>query len=246
MPFDSFKIYRTTDYSAFSRLAENRDMREAHVQALMQSFENDGYLFTIVYVNEKVEIIDGQHRFESAKRKHLPVFFIVMPGWGIREVSILNVNSLNWTMEDFMNTHARSGNQNYVRFKEFFDANPFDITTCQLILFGRRSKAGGNADWFRSGEMKLEKSDLERGFSKSRKILEFKDFHPHGFKTRNFVEALLKLLNTKGYVHRHMIEQLKRYPVSLLFEARSLRVAEYLKMLVEKFNYRRKDKLDLD
>jgi len=244
LAFDDFKVYKTTDYSGFSRLAENRELDERHVHTLMESFENDGYLFTVLYVNEKLELIDGQHRFEAAKRKHLPIYFIVMPHWGIKEVTVLNVNSRNWKMEDFLNTHAKSGNKNYIAFKEFYDKYSFDITTAQIIISGKRSGKGAHDD-FRSGEMKIDEGQITKAYIKARRIEEFKDFHPLGYKSRNCVEALLTLLNIKGFDHKHMISQLKKYPEVMLFDARSLRIDEYLKILVEKYNYRKKEKIEL-
>ncbi len=245
LPFNDFKMYKTTDYSGFSHLTENRDLNEMHVHTLMESFVKDGYLFTILYVNEKMQIIDGQHRFEAAKRKHLLVYFIIMPGWGIKEVAILNVNSRNWTMEDFMNTHAKAGNENYQRFKEFYDKHDFDITTAQLIILGRRTKQAGGNDDFRAGKIKINEGQITKAYVKGNKLQAFKDFHPHGWKSRNFVEVMLQLFNTKGYDHGHMIEQLKKYPEMVLIEARTLRQEEYKKIFVEKYNYRKKDKIEL-
>ncbi len=244
LPFEHFKVYKTKEYKAFSHLAENRELNERHVHALMESFVKDGYLFTIIYVNEKLEIIDGQHRFEAAKRKHLPVYFIVMPNWGIREVAVLNVNSSDWTMEDFMNSYAKGGNENYIRFKEFYDKHPFDITTAEHILFGKRSNGKSTND-FRTGKILLSEGQVTKGVIKARRIACFKDFHPKGWKSRNFVEAMLILLNTKGYDNDHMVAQLKKYPEMLLLDAKSLRVEEYHKIFVEKYNYRKKEKIEL-
>jgi hypothetical protein len=245
LPFDDFKVYKTTDYKSFSHLKENRDLDEQHVHTLMESFRKDGYLFTILYVNEKIETIDGQHRFEAAKRLHLPVYFIVMPGWGIKEVAILNVNSRNWKMEDFMNTHAKGGNPHYVVFKKFFDQHEFDITAAQMILLGRRSKQGGSNDDFRTGKMVTTEEGVKSGYIKARKIAEMKDFHPHAWMSGKFVETMLTLFNTKGYDHGHMIHQLKKYPAVVLMNARSLRVEEYISILVEKYNLRTKEKIEV-
>ena len=245
LPFDDFKVYKTYEYNAFSRLKENRDLNEQHVHTLMESFVKDGYLLTILYVNEKMEIIDGQHRFEAAKRKHLPVYFIIVPQWGIREVAILNVNSRNWTMEDFMNTHAKGGNPHYQVFKTFYDQHAFDITTTQMIILGRRIKHGGSTDDFRSGKMVTVEENVKSAYVKAKKIEQFKDFHSHGWKSRNFVEVMLRLLNTKGYDQGHLIEQLRKYPAVILNEAHSLRIEEYLDILIEKYNYRKKEKIEL-
>ncbi len=239
-------IYCTENTSLFKRLKENRQVNEAHVQALMSSFDKDGYLFTIVYVNERLEIIDGQHRCEAAKRLQLPVYFMIMPGWGMREVTILNVNSRNWTINDFMETHAKAGNPNYVRFKEFFDAHEFDVTTCQLIVTGRRSGGYAASDEFRLGQMQVDDQQLTDGYLKAKKIADMQPFHPLGWKSRNFVEAMLTLLAVANYDHDHLLLKLQTYPDILLAGAKSLRTDEYLKIFLDKYNFRRlKDRLDI-
>jgi len=196
--------------------------------------------------NENMQIIDGQHRFEAAKRSGLPVFFMVMPGWGIKEVTILNVNSRNWTIVDFMETHAKSGNPNYIRFKEFYDAHEFEITVCQLIVAGKRSRGTVSFDKFRNGLMVVDEQQITDAYLRAKKIMELKQFHPHGWRSRNFVEALLILLNTKNYDHAHLFDKLTLYPEVLLVQARSLRVEEYLKLFMDKYNFRRtKNRIEL-
>jgi hypothetical protein len=240
------QIYRTYDCSLFKRLKENRAVNEAHVAALMESFQTDGYLFTLLYVNEKLEIIDGQHRLEAAKRLGLPVYFCIMPGWGLKEVTMLNMYSRNWAIEDFMESHAKAGNPNYVRFKEFFDKHEFDITTCQLILLGRRSGGYAKKDTFRLGEMQLDDRHVTDAYLKAEKIRSLKVFHPHGWSSRNFVEAMLLLLKAKGYDHEHLISKLTSFPDILLADAKSLRVEEYLKVFVDKYNFRRiKERIEI-
>lgn len=242
---ESCVLYQTTAYDVFSYLEGNRDRNEAHIVALMKSFLNDGYLFTIIYVNEKMEIIDGQHRFEAARRLALPIYFIVVPGWGIKHVSILNVQSKNWTPEDFMNTHVKNGNKDYIRFKEFYDKFNFDITTCQLILLGKRLSHTNEGDPFRGGQMKCSPKELSAGYLKAQKILDFKEFHPKGYFRRNFVDAMLRLLKAKGYDHKRMIEKLKKKPDLTLKQADSLRREEYLTLFIEKFNVRYKNKIKI-
>jgi disulfide oxidoreductase YuzD len=240
-----FSLYHTNEWSYFRFLAENRYINEAHVEALMDSFTKDGYLFTILFVNEKMEIIDGQHRFEAARRSKLPVYFMVMPGWGIKEVTILNVNSRNWTIVDFMGTHAKAGNPNYVRFKEFYDAHEFEITVCQLIVAGKRSRGTASLDKFRTGMMVVDDQQITDAYLRAKRIMELKQFHPHGWRSRNFVEAMLTLFRAKNYDNEHLIDKLKLYPEVLLLHARSLRIEEYLKLLLDKYNFRRtKNRID--
>ncbi|GAA4461808.1 hypothetical protein GCM10023093_07210 [Nemorincola caseinilytica] len=212
----------------------------------MNSFERDGYLFTVIYLNERLEIIDGQHRYEAARRKGLPLHFMIMPGWGMREVTILNVNSRDWTITDFMETHAKAGNPNYVRFREFYLAHDFDVTTCQLLVTGRRSGRHASTDEFRKGLMQVDEQQVTEAYLKAKKMASMQPYHPNGWKSRNFVEAMLILLGTKGYDHEHLVLKFKTYPDILLAGAKSLRIEEYLRIFMDKYNFRRmKDKLEL-
>lgn len=241
----SLHVYSTIHTSAFVHLKENRSINEAHVLALISSFETDGYLFTVVYVNEKLQIIDGQHRCEAARRKGLPVYFALMPGWGMKEVTILNVNSRNWTILDFMETHAKSGNPNYVRFRDFYEAHDFDITTCQLIVTGRRSGGYAATDSFRLGNMQIDEQQITDAYLKAKKLSCMQDFHPKGWKSRNFVKAMLLLFNTRGYDHDHLVQKFQTYPEVMLVGAKSLRVDEYIQVFLNKYNFRRlKDRIE--
>jgi hypothetical protein len=172
---------------------------------------------------------------------------MVMPGWGIKEVTILNMNSRNWTILDFMETHAKAGNPNYIRFKEFFDANEFDVTVCQLIITGKRSGGYASTDEFRLGHMQIDEQHMTDAWLKAKKIAEFRQFHPQGWKSRHFVEAMLSLFAAKGYDQAHMIAKLTTYPELMLIEARSLRVDEYLRVFLDKYNFRRmKDRIEVN
>lgn len=190
--------------------------------------------------------LTGSTGLKQPRRKHLPVYFIIVPGWGIREVTILNMNSRNWTIQDFMETHAKAGNPHYVQFRDFFNAHVFDLTSCQLILTGRRSGGYAATDSFRQGQMKLYDEQVKEAYEKAAKIQDLKPFHPHGWASRNCVEAMLAVLNTQGYDHAHFIECMKTYPELVLLDAKMLRVEEYLKLFVGKYNFRRtKNRLDV-
>ena len=235
---DLHAIYATTAYGYFSLLDGNREVREVNVQALVKSYEKDGYLFTVLYMNEKLQQIDGQHRFESARRKQLPVYFMIMSGWGLKEVTTLNVNSHNWSIIDFMETYVRQGNEHYVLFKEFYDANEFDISTCLLLILGTRI-VEGYVDGFKEGKFKTSFEQVDLAMKKANAISRLKDFHPNGWRSRNFTDAMIRFLALPGYNHDQMVEQLKLYPDVMLRDAKTLRIEEYIAVLHKKYNYRK-------
>lgn len=103
------KVYATDDYGKFRFINGNRDIIETQVKLLMTSIEDVGYLPVPILVNEKFEICEGQHRFEACKRLKKPIWYIVKPGIGMREVRSLNAYSKKWSMNDFVHAYATDG-----------------------------------------------------------------------------------------------------------------------------------------
>lgn len=89
----SNQVHTTTDYFLFFKPIEgNRNKNIIHLSRLKKSI-SENYLFTVIIVNEKYEIIDGQHRFECVKELKLPLHYIVCKGYGLNEVHVLYENS---------------------------------------------------------------------------------------------------------------------------------------------------------
>ena len=59
----SNQVHTTTDYFLFKPIDGNRNKNLLHINRLKKSM-SENYLFTVIIVNEKYEIIDGQHRFD--------------------------------------------------------------------------------------------------------------------------------------------------------------------------------------
>lgn len=97
----SNQVHTTTDYFLFKPIEGNRNKNLLHINRLKKSMA-ETYLFTVIIVNEKYEIIDGQHRFECVKELKLPMHYIVCKGYGLNEVHVLNQNSKTWNADDYL------------------------------------------------------------------------------------------------------------------------------------------------
>ena len=64
-------IFEEPDYSQFKYLGGNRDI--THSKKLLESITQNGYFNVPILVNENMEIIDGQGRFEALKMLGLPI-----------------------------------------------------------------------------------------------------------------------------------------------------------------------------
>ena len=114
-------IYSTTDYSAFKRLKGNRRVPRSRVDAIKRSIMDVGYVTSIVIVNEKLEVIDGQGRVAAEEELGLPVEYCIHAGAGIAECRAMNLKQTNWTLRDFIESYAEDGYTSYEMLLELLN-----------------------------------------------------------------------------------------------------------------------------
>lgn len=111
------KIYVTNEYGKFKKLKGNRQLRQN--KNLQRSILKSGILIPIE-INEKFEILDGQTRFELAKKLELPVPYRIIEGIGIKEVITLNSTTKSWSVMDYVNKYALDHYIDYEHLKELY------------------------------------------------------------------------------------------------------------------------------
>jgi ParB-like nuclease family protein len=156
---------KTKDYNMFHRSPYNRDLTESNVKRLMRSIVQKNLLeFKPILVNNQLEIVDGQHRLEAAKRLGIDVYYEVQDGIHIDDVIFIN-NQASWNGYDYMNFYARKGNENYIKLKEFCQKWEVELTHANTLLTGRTQN--GINDAFKKGEFVFPKeSELEAAYEK--------------------------------------------------------------------------------
>jgi hypothetical protein len=143
-----------------SRLDTERELRNlAKELRLVESF-NVKHLICPIIVNEKMQVIDGQHRLQASRETGSPVHYIVVAGYGIEEVQRLNNNQKNWTKADFLEMYCAQGVRVYLEFKDFSNAFPeLGFQACERILTGFSSgKRTGHV-----GGKKAQMMDFQEG-----------------------------------------------------------------------------------
>jgi len=127
-------VHVSRDYDKFSILDGNRKINKTNYNKLLKSMREEQLIIPII-VNEKLQIIDGQHRFTVEKDLGLPVYYIINEGYNIDQVKRANTVGTNWTKEDFLRTYIEEENQNYVEFYELKKETNLQIDTL-LKIFG--------------------------------------------------------------------------------------------------------------
>jgi hypothetical protein len=247
-PMVSNQVHTTTDYARFVILAGNRKPNDIHVKRLSNSFKKN-YLFSPILINEKWQIIDGQHRFLAAKELGLPIYYIIVPGYGLNEVQILNTNSSNWKKEDYLKAYCDLGVENYLKMNQFMQDYPeFGISVSEQLITntvngvnnrGNVFKGKGRVKNFEEGRLTIY--DLKISYDNAEKILMFKPYYD-GFNRSIFVSALIHIFQNKNYNHAEMIGKLSHQPSSLQHCTNS---TQYKLLIEEIYNYRRREKVSL-
>lgn len=207
-------IYSTTDYGKFKFTLCNRRINEPNLRAIIRSMQKM-FLISVVIVNERFEVIDGQHRVVSAKKLGLPVYYTICPGYGMDETRHLNKAMRKWAGEDHIHSWANSGKQAYVELIEFRKQFPdLTLSTAKALLTGvkrgtsfYRDESGANisAQDIENGEMRIR--NVTHAYITARRIMDFKD-HFKNFSDRTFVNALLSIMSKRSYNHKRMMHKL--------------------------------------
>lgn len=166
------KIFETTDYEIFKYIKGNRPVDLAKVDRLCTSVDQKNLLSSNpVIVNGQMEIVDGQHRVEAAKKLKLPVFYIVVEDADFRDVSLLNTYRFGFTLHDYLCMYAAQGDQNYRGLLKFL--NDTGLTFSQAMPFFLRGKTSKTTMSFRKGEFEFDQTNTERIYGFYKRIVGF-------------------------------------------------------------------------
>ena len=230
-------VYRTNDYSLFSKLDGNRNVNKAHLIRLKKSIKEESLCVPII-VNEKYQIIDGQHRFSCWENLMLPVYYIVVEGYGLKQVQRINANTSNWKLIDYAESYCDLGNKNYckyVLFKAKYNLGDYESISMLQGDYG----SGKNFERFRNGSFQVNRWKM--ACNDAEQIVRVAEFYD-GYKRRGFVFALLKFFSNDNFDFNRMFKKIKKYPNKLVD---CTNTEQYMIMLEKLYNYNQSDKISL-
>lgn len=238
------EILSTTNYDQFIFLEKNREdgVRRSHVDKLKESIQSCNMLsIRPIDCNDRLEIIDGQHRCIAAKELGLPIYYRINPEFGEHDIIKLNINK-SWTPRDFLNYYVKSGNQEYIKLNDFIKKNGLDIRVATKLT--RKSNKDGPSD-FKNGKYEFVDTGEENMFdiiNETIDIISGNSNHCHYLRTTRFWNAMVKLVRHVHFNERRWFENLRK-----MMERFSVRATEkdYLRLLMEIHNYRSTQRIDL-
>jgi hypothetical protein len=141
---------QTQDYWKFKNLSQNRPLKIKHIMRLVQSMKETGFRKEIpILVNRELEIIDGQHRFEAAKKLGIPFWYQVCDAKADIIVD-LNCSQLSWTWEDVLNFYVASGYPEYVKLDSWIKEN--NLTLAIALSWIWKGKSATQVDNLKRGK----------------------------------------------------------------------------------------------
>ncbi len=236
-------IQKTKNYSMFIFRDDNREkIEEAHIQKLMESIQAMNLLeLRPILVNEKMEIIDGQHRLKAAERLGVEIYYEVKAGFSSQEVRLLSVNK-SWTVSDWLNSYVKDGYPEYIKFKDFMKKNDLNIQVALYIVMARKKC---NYKDFRDGKFVFSEEGLDEALDLCRRtidlIVKMNGGSPYTRSSR-FWNALLKLVNHPSFNEQKWFSNLKKMVNRVTAKAST---EDYAAVFMEIFNFRNADKIDI-
>lgn len=232
------EVYKTNDYSLFSKLDGNRNVNKAHLSRLKKSIKEESLCVPII-VNEKYQIVDGQHRFSCWEELMLPVYYIVVKGYELKQVQRLNTNTMNWKLIDYANSFCDLGNKHYCRYKEFKAKYNLGDYESIAMLQGNNKGSGKNFEKFRDGLFKITR--WKKACEEAEQISRMSEVYD-GYKRRTFVFAMLHLLNHENFNLDQLLRKIKLQK-SVMVDCTN--TEQYLILLQKLYNYKQANKVNL-
>lgn len=237
------KIESTTRYDRFIFKKGNRPVRK-RVVSLISAIEQHNQLAEYpILVSErndgKLEIADGQHRYEAARALKVPIFFIrSRHPITIEQIAAANQLQKSWSLADWMESWIGRGNEEYRTLKEFSDTFRLPITV-GLEIIGR-TYGGNSCDSFKQGNFKV--TDLAFGQTVGHVLGALRGHLP--VADLRLVRAIVRVLRVRNISIDRLVKKLVSHSSMFERQATWMKYVELIERLYNK-NVQTGDRLSL-
>jgi hypothetical protein len=245
------KVYKTNDLSIFKQIDGNRVPNLQHIKRLADSIRVYGMKCNPILVNERMEVIDGQHRLMAAKEANSFVYYIVINGYSLNEVHTLNLNQKNWSKKDFMDGYANMGIESYIKLKDFSEKNDdFTFNDCIALCQGgvghnvrmlahKVSKSPNQIQVFEEGTWIT--GDINLSQDMANKIRMIKTYYL-GYNRSTFVSTMMQMFKNDKFDFNEFMHKLRLQPTAMVDCANR---EQYKTLIEDIYNYKSRNKISL-
>lgn len=139
------KVFSTRDYGEFKKLNGNRSVLEPRKESIKSSIIERGWVRNPIVVNEKMEMIDGQGRFEALQELGMPIEYVISEGATIEDCIALNIKQKNWQTADYIKCYADIGNPTYIMLNDLIEKYKGPLNLENIIILASNKNNSGNA-----------------------------------------------------------------------------------------------------
>lgn len=233
----TYTIRQSQDYDSFNTVLGNRTVRPAHVKKLRTAIEKDpeSIKYNPILVNERMEVIDGQHRKAAIEALGLPVYYVTVPGLQLEDVQKLNSVAKQWQPIDYAKAFEQLGNENYSYYVEIKSKPELSLNHDSLMRYLALDNPITSQS-FNEGRLKVD--DYPRTIELLTQLHEVGVFYPR-FNIRSFALAFLRFAREPRYDHKRMLKQMEAYSNQIEDYSKE---TDYFKALNKVYNYMKNDK----
>lgn len=207
--------YLEEDYNRFIIHPLNRTPEIEDVKRLKKAIEHN-FVPEPIKVNEHMEIMDGNHRFEVWKELSMPVLYMVYEGMRMEHVPVINDNQKKWNWKTYLDYYAASEKENYPDdynlmpynlFKKFHIQHPFSNNVLILLLCERSFDRTSLRD-FKEGKMVIH--DWSKAKKRAVFLESMQHLIPDIWNKRSFIIAMIHAMDHYDFNEKRWIDQLER------------------------------------
>lgn len=231
----------TSNLDQFIFRDDNREkINAAHVKVLVESIRSCNLLsMKPILVNEKLEIIDGQHRVLAAKEVGVSIFYDVRPDITPKHMILLN-NTKSWTLADHLHFYLKHNYHEYHMLANFMKFNEITLRIALNLLIGGTHEAYQK---FRNGDFVMN-SDVSakdlRMCRHTQQTLCRLNGHNYYMFSMKFWKAHLILTRNENFNREKWENNLKRMSERV---CPKVSYKDFLKLFVEIHNWRNNVKI---
>jgi hypothetical protein len=241
------KVYKTNDLTIFKVIGGNRVPNPQHIKRLKTSILENGMLCNPILVNDKMEVIDGQHRLLASKECDSFIYYIILKNYSLQEVHTLNLNQKNWTKKDFMDGYADMGIDSYIKLKSFIEKNPdYGFQDCMSLCSNitgvsmiRDVRSPNQTEVFVDGTWNGKDFELAQEWAEKLRLIKV---YYSGYNRSVFIRVMISLFKNKTFDYSEFMHKIRLQPKALIDCAN----VEQQKLLIEEiYNYKSRNKVNL-
>ena len=236
-------IEKTKDYGKFKFRNDNRaKIDKPHVKRLVDSIKSRNLLhMRPILVNEKMEVIDGQHRLKAAMELDVEIFYQIEKKLSASDIILVNI-AQKWSSADYLNYYCQHEYPEYLKLKSFIENNELTLRVALNIVSGTEHDG---FKFFREGKFCFDSDVVSEELAMCWDTINYiRKINGYSVYTQSakFWKALLSLIRHPLFDASRWRENMQRM---ISHFAPKSTYKEYQEMFQNIYNWRTKARIDL-